>query len=64
MLFGFYEIEVLLGKLFVMAHHHIRASLSGEITDPSFIISFQAHYLAYYAQSRKDKLSEYTPLLA
>lgn len=28
------------------------------------ILLLQAHYLAYYAQSRKDKLSEYTPLLA
>jgi hypothetical protein len=27
------------------------------------IILLQAHYLAHYAQSRKDKLSEYTPLL-
>lgn len=28
------------------------------------IILLQSHYLAHYAQSRKDKLSEYTPLLA
>ncbi|KAG0623582.1 hypothetical protein M758_3G185100 [Ceratodon purpureus] len=28
------------------------------------ILLLQAHYLAYYAQSRKDKVSEYTPLLA